>query len=50
LYVLLDISRVIKSRKMGGAGHVARMGDVRNAYKIVVGKHEGKRLVVRWRR
>jgi hypothetical protein len=34
---------VIKSRRMTFAGHVARMGDMRNAYKITVGKPEGKR-------
>jgi hypothetical protein len=33
---------MIKSRRMRWAGHVARMGEKRNAYKIVVGKQEGK--------
>jgi len=28
---------------MRWAGHVARMGEIRNAYKILVGKPEGKR-------
>jgi hypothetical protein len=32
-----------KSRQVRWAGHVARMGDKRNAYKILVGKPEGKR-------
>jgi hypothetical protein len=34
---------VIKSRKMRWAEHVARMGEMRNAYNILVGKPEGKR-------
>jgi hypothetical protein len=34
---------MIKSRKMRWAGHVARMGETRNAYRILVGKAEGKR-------
>jgi hypothetical protein len=34
---------MIKSRGMRWAGHVARMGEKRNAYKILVGKPEGKR-------
>jgi len=35
--------RVIKSRNMKGAGHVARMGKMRNPYNILVGKLEKKR-------
>ena len=35
--------RVIKSRRMRWAGHVARMDDKREAYSILVGKPEGKR-------
>jgi hypothetical protein len=42
--------RIIKSRKMRWAGHVARMGEKRNAYRILVGKPEGKRLLGRPRR
>jgi hypothetical protein len=34
---------MIKSRSMELIGHVARMGEMRNAYKISVGKPEGKR-------
>jgi hypothetical protein len=32
-----------KSRRMTWAGHVTRMGKTRNAYRIIVGKPEGKR-------
>jgi hypothetical protein len=38
-----SIIRIIKSRRMRWAGHVARMGENRNAYKLLVGKPEGKR-------
>jgi hypothetical protein len=34
--------RMIKSRKMRLAGHVARMGEKRSAYRLLVGKPEGK--------
>jgi hypothetical protein len=44
------IIRVIKSRRIGWAGHVARMGEKRNAYRILVGKPEGKRPLGRPRR
>jgi hypothetical protein len=40
-----DDVRVIKSRRMKWAGHVAHMGEMRNAYRILVGKPEGKRLL-----
>jgi len=33
-----DIIRVIKSRRMGWTGHVECMGEMRNAYSILVGK------------
>jgi hypothetical protein len=41
---------MIKSRRMRLAGHVARMGEKRNAYKILVGMPEGKRPLGRPRR
>jgi hypothetical protein len=41
---------VIESRRMRWAGDVARMGEKRNAYRILVGKPEGKRPLGRARR
>jgi hypothetical protein len=41
---------MIKSRRMRWAGHAARMGEKRNAYRILVGKPEGKRPLGRPRR
>jgi hypothetical protein len=43
LYSSPNIIRKIKSRKIRWTGHVARMGETRNAYMILVGKPEGKR-------
>jgi hypothetical protein len=50
LYASLDIIRVIKSRRTRWAWHVARMGEMRNAYNILIGKPEGKRPLGRPRR
>ena len=44
------IERVIKSRRMRWAGHVARMGEERGVYRVLVGKPEGKRPLGRPRR
>jgi hypothetical protein len=41
---------MINSRRMRWPGHVSRMGEKRNAYKILVGKPEGKRPLGRPRR
>jgi hypothetical protein len=41
---------VIKSRRMSWAGHVARMGKGRGAYRILVGRPEGRRPLGRPRR
>jgi hypothetical protein len=41
------IIRVIKARRMRRAAHVARMGEVRGAYNILVGRPEGRRPLVR---
>jgi hypothetical protein len=38
----LNIIRMIRSRRMRWAGHAARMGEKGNAYRILVGKPEGK--------
>ena len=43
LYSLPNIVRVVKSRRMGWAGHVARMGEGRGVHRVLVGKYEGKR-------
>ena len=45
-----NIVRVIKSRRMRWAGHVARMGEEREVYRVLVGKTEGKRPLGRPRR
>ena len=51
LYSPPNIVQVIKSRRMRWAGHVARMGEVRGLYRVLVGKPEGKRPLGRpWRR
>jgi hypothetical protein len=43
LYSSPNIVRVIKSRRMEGAGHVARVGEWRGVYRVLVGRVEGKR-------
>jgi len=58
LYSSPNILRVIKSRRMRWAGHVARMGERRGVYRVFVGKPEGKnhwgdpsvdgRVILRW--
>jgi hypothetical protein len=50
LYSSPSIIRIIKSRRMRWAGHVARMGEKRNAYRLLVGRPEGKRPLGRPRR
>jgi hypothetical protein len=50
LYSSPNIVRMIKSRRMRWAGHVARMGEERGAYRVLVGKPEGKRPMGRPRR
>jgi hypothetical protein len=50
LHYLPNIVRVIKSRRMRWAGHVARMGEERGVYRVLVGKPEGKRSLGRPRR
>jgi len=58
LYSSTNIARVIKSRRMRWAGHVARMGEERGVYRVLLGKPEGKRhwgdlgvdgwIILRW--
>jgi hypothetical protein len=52
LYSSPNIIRMIKSMRMRWAGHVARIGEKRIAYRILVGKPEGKRplgrLIRKW--
>jgi hypothetical protein len=50
LYTSLNIIRVMKSRGMRWAWRVGRLGEMRNAYNILVGKAEGKRPLGRPRR
>jgi len=50
LYSLPSIVRVVKSRRMRWAGHVARMGEDRGVQRVLVGKPEGTRSLGRPRR
>jgi hypothetical protein len=50
LYSSHSIVRVIKARRMRWAGHVARMGEVRGAYNILIESTEGRRPLGRPRR
>ena len=50
LYPSPNIVRVIKSRRVRWAEHVARMGEERGVYRVLVGKPEGRRPMGRPRR
>jgi hypothetical protein len=50
LYSSPNIIRMIRSRRMRWAWHVVRIGEAKNAYRILVGKPEGKRPLGRPRR
>jgi hypothetical protein len=50
LYKSPDIIRQVKSRRMRWAGHIARMGEEKQLYKVLVRKPEGKRPLGRPRR
>jgi hypothetical protein len=50
LYSSPSIIRIIKSRRMRWASHVARTGEKRNAYRLLAGKTDGKRPLRRSRR
>jgi hypothetical protein len=43
LYSSPSIIRIMKSRRMKWAGHVARMGEKTDVYRVLVGKPEGNR-------
>jgi hypothetical protein len=47
LYFCPSIIRIIKSRRMRWAGYIARVGEKRNAYRILVGTPDGKRSLGR---
>jgi hypothetical protein len=47
VYSSPNIVRVIKSRRMRWAGHVARIGEGRSVYRVLVGRTEGKRQLGR---
>jgi PAS domain-containing protein len=49
LYCSTNIIRVIESRRMRWAGHVAHMGEERDVYRVLVGKPEGKKPLGRTR-
>jgi hypothetical protein len=50
IYSFLGVIRMIKSRRMRWAGNVARNGEKKNAYRILVGTPDRKRLLGRPRR
>jgi hypothetical protein len=50
IIIIFIIIKVIKSRRLRWAGHVARMGESRGAYRALVGKPEGRRPLGRSRR
>jgi hypothetical protein len=50
LYCSPNIFRIIKSRRVRWAGHVARMGEKRGVYRVLVEQTEGKRQLGRPRR
>jgi len=47
LYYSPNVIQVIKSRRMRWAGHAAHMGESRGVYRVLMGKPEGKRPLVR---
>jgi hypothetical protein len=49
LYSLPNIVRIVKSRRMRWAGHMARMGDNMGVHRVLAGKPEGKRPLGRQR-
>jgi hypothetical protein len=47
LHASPNIIRKVKSRRMRWVGHIVCMGQMRNAYRILVGKPKGMRLLGR---
>jgi hypothetical protein len=50
LYSSPSMIRIMKARRIRWAGHVARIGEKRNAYRLLVGKPEGRRPLGRPKR
>jgi hypothetical protein len=50
MYSSADVTGVITSRRLRWVGHVARMGERRGAYRVLMGKPEGRRPLGRPRR
>jgi hypothetical protein len=50
LHISTDIFRAIKSKRMRWEGHASRVGEMRNAYRILVGMPDGKRQLGRFGR
>ena len=50
MYTVYVLIGMVKSRRMGWAGHVARMGEGSGVHRVLVGKPEGKRPLGRPRR
>jgi hypothetical protein len=50
LYSSPSIIRIVKARRMRWAGHIARTGEKRNTYRLLVGKPEGRTPLGRPRR
>jgi hypothetical protein len=49
LYSSPSIIRIIRPRRMRWEGHVVRIGEKRNAYRLLVGKPEGRKQLVKAR-
>jgi hypothetical protein len=50
LYSSPSVMRMVKSRRMGWTSHVALTGEKKSAYRILVGKPDGERILGRQRR
>jgi hypothetical protein len=45
LYILPNIVRIVKSRRMRWGGHVARIGEERGVHRVLVGEARGKEAI-----